>query len=108
MYTLEAIDSFRIVDPADTYIYDIVPVSAGIAAIASDDGLRFLNPQSLNGPPLNHFRGINADITCLKALKLPSGDAVVCTAGRDGKICVVDPRSNETFGELRTGEFISA
>ena len=106
MYTLDAVDCFRISEPADTYIYDIVPVAAGLAAISSDDSLRLLDPHNLNGPPLNSVRRVNTDVTCLKALNSSTeGDAlVVCTAGRDGRVCVIDSRSGAKVGEVRTGK----
>lgn len=104
MYTLDDVDSFQISEPADTYIYDIVPVAAGLAVISSDDSLRLLDPQSLNGTPINSIRKINTDVTCLKT---SAGDAgFVCTAGRDGRVCIVDPRSGEKVGEVKTGKLV--
>ena len=108
MYTFNAVDSFHILEPQDTYIYDILPVAAGLAAISSDDSLRLLDLQSLNGPPKNSVQKINTDITCLKAFSTTPGDAeLVCTAGRDGRVCIVDPRSGEKVGEVRTGKMHS-
>lgn len=106
MYTLNAVDSYRISEPADTYIYDIVPVAAGLAAISSDDSLRLLDPLALSGAPLNSIRRVNTDVTCLKAVNTTTEcDAlIVCTAGRDGRVCLLDPRSGSKVGEVRTGE----
>lgn len=106
MYTLNAVDSFHISDPADTYIYDIVPIAAGLAAISSDDNLRLLDPLTLSGPPLNSIRRVNTDVTCLKAVSVTTeGDAqIVATAGRDGRVCLLDCRSGQKVGEVRTGE----
>jgi hypothetical protein len=105
MYTLAAIDSFQI-PSADTYIYDIVPTSSGLATISSDDNLRLLDPLALNGPPINSIRMVNKDVTCLKAFSpnLEGGEAVVCTAGRDGRVVLHDPRSGSRVGEVRSGE----
>jgi hypothetical protein len=105
MYTLSAVDSFRVSEPADTYIYDIVPVAAGLAVISSDDCLRILDQHSLSRQPINSVRKINPDVTCLKAIGTSAGDAEIdCTAGRDGKVCLVDPRSGTKTGEVRAGE----
>lgn len=105
MYTFEAVGSFHISEPQDTYIYDIVPVGGGLAAISSDDNLRLLDPQALNGPPLYSIRKINTDVTCLKAIASSTGDGgLVCTAGRDGRVCIVDPRAGTKVGEARTGK----
>jgi SEL1 protein len=105
MYTLESVDSFHISSPENTYIYDIVPVAGGLATISSDDSLRLLDPLSLNGPPINSVRRVNTDVTCLKAL---GGDdaVVVCTAGRDGCVKVLDPRSGGVVGEVKSGELL--
>jgi hypothetical protein len=105
MYTLDNVDFFQISDPTNTYIYDIVPVAAGLAAISSDDSLRLLNPLALNGTPLNSIRRVNTDVTCLKAVNTTAeGDAlIVCTAGRDGRVCLLDPRTSAKIGEVRTG-----
>lgn len=102
MYTLDAVDSFHISDPANTYIYDIVPIADGFATISSDDCLRLLNPLALNGQPINSIRRVNTDVTCLKALDV--GGAVVVTAGRDGRVCLVDLRTGAKVGEVRSGE----
>lgn len=105
MYTFNVVDSFHVSEPADTYIYDIIPIEAGLAAISSDDSLRLLDPQSLNGPPKISIRKINTDVTCLKAITSSAGDAeLLCTAGRDGRVCIVDPRNGEKVGEVRTGK----
>jgi len=103
MYALDNISSFHITDPVDTYVYDIVPISSGLVAISSDDNLRLLNPLNLNGPPIYSIRRVNTDVTCLRAI----GDenaAVVCTAGRDGRVCAMDPRSGGKVGEARSCE----
>lgn len=105
MYTLNAVDSFQISEPKDTYIYDIVSIAGGLAAISSDDSLRLFDPLALSGAPLNSIRQVNTDVTCLKAINSSTeADAsIVCTAGRDGKVCLLDPRSGARIGEVRTG-----
>lgn len=105
MYTLDTVDFFQISDPTNTYVYDIVPVAAGLAAISSDDSLRLLDPLALNGAPLNSIRRVNTDVTCLKAINTTAeGYAlIVCTAGRDGRVCLQDPRTSAKIGEVRTG-----
>lgn len=106
MYSLNDIGAFKITDPADTYVYEIVPCASGIAAISSDDSLRLLNPLALNGYPLNSVRKVNKEITCLKAVNTAvEGDAsVVVTAGRDGRVCLIDLRTGTKVGEVRSGE----
>lgn len=105
MYALENISTFRISTP-DTYIYDIVPIAAGLAVISSDDSLRLLDPLALNGAPVNSVRMINENVTSLIAIS-PNADGsaeIICTAGRDGKVVLIDPRSGSRVGEVRSGE----
>ncbi|KAH8649419.1 hypothetical protein BGZ60DRAFT_389799 [Tricladium varicosporioides] len=102
MYTLDAVDSFHIPNPVNTYIYDIIPIADGLATISSDDCLRLLNPLALNGQPINSVRRVNTDVTCLKALD--RSGAVIVTAGRDGRICLVDMRTAARVGEVSSGE----
>jgi len=102
MYTLEAVDSFHVSSPADTYIYDIVPTASGLATISSDDSLRLVDPLALNRPPINSIRKVQTDVTCLKALG--EGAAVVCTAGRDGRVKILDPKTGSVVGEMKSGE----
>jgi hypothetical protein len=106
MYVLNAVGSFHISEPKDTYVYDIVPIAAGLAAISSDDSLRLLDPLALSGAPLNSIRRVNTDVTCLKAISTSTegGALIVCTAGRDGMVCLLDPRTGSKIGEVRTGK----
>lgn len=108
MYALTTTDSFRITTP-DTYIYDIIPTTSGIATISSDDSLRILDPLALNGAPVNSIRMVNENVTCLKAFS-PNADGsaeIICTAGRDGRVVLLDPRSGSRVGEVSSGKFDS-
>lgn len=104
MYALNAVDAFHISESKDTYVYDIVPLAAGLAAISSDDSLRLLDPLTLSGAPINSIRRVNTEVTCLKAINNTTerGALLVCTAGRDGRVCLLDPRTAVKIGEVRT------
>jgi SEL1 protein len=108
MYTLSTTSSYHISDPPETYIYDISPVSGCLAAISSDDSLRFFDPTNLDAGPVNSVRRVNADVTCMEVLG--SGDcgegSIICTAGRDGKVVMLDPRTGGKVGEVASGEFL--
>jgi hypothetical protein len=106
MYALNAVDAFHISESKDTYVYDIVPLAAGLAAISSDDSLRLLDPLTLSGAPIKSIRRVNTEVTCLKAINNTTerGALLVCTAGRDGRVCLLDPRTAAKIGEVRTGE----
>lgn len=106
MYTLNCVDSFCIVSPAETYVYDIIPAAGVLAAISSDNILRLLNPLNLSGTPLSSIPKVNLEVTCLKALG--NGDSsTICTAGRDGKMRLTDTRNGVHIGEARSGECIT-
>jgi hypothetical protein len=109
MYTLSTTSSYHISDPLETYIYDFVPVPSGLAAISSDDSLRFFDPTNLDAGPVNSVRRVNADVTCMKVLG--SGEfgegSIVCTAGRDGKVVMLDSRTGAKVGEVTSGELLS-
>lgn len=103
MYRFFASDIFEVKGTEPIYIYDIVPVAAGLASISSDDCLRLLDPTALNGQPLNTIKKVNSDVTCLKTIG--NGDnSIVVTAGRDGKVCLIDPRTAGKVGEVQSGE----
>lgn len=103
MYRFFASDIFEVKSPEGTYIYDILPVGAGLASISSDDCLRLLDPLSLDAQPLNIFEKVNVDVTCIQTIG--DGDrCVILTAGRDGKVSLLDPRSGVKVGEVRSGK----
>jgi SEL1 protein len=106
MYSLPTTSSYHVSDPAETYIYDIVPISGGLAAISSDDSLRFFDPTNLDAGPVSSVRRVNADVTCMKALgsREFADGAVVCTAGRDGQVAMLDPRTGAKVGEVASGK----
>jgi WD40 repeat protein len=100
MYTLDASGSFRVDQPRETYIYHIEPIGDEIASISSDDCLRLISPASLNGPALKVISKVHEEVTCLKALDVEN--AVVCTAGRDGRVNIWDLRGDVKVAELKT------
>lgn len=105
MYNLNTTSTFQVTTPAVTYVYEIVPISSGIATISSDNVLRLLDPLALDRGPVNSIQNVHSDVTCMKALETSPGDAaIVATAGRDGRVCLLDPRSGGKIGEVRSGE----
>ena len=102
MYTLDATDSCEITKPKGTYIYDIIEVADGIVSISSDGTLRLIDPRSLSTEPLYTLPKLHTDITCVKALD--TGNSIVCTAGRDGKVCITDLRQRSRIAELSSSK----
>jgi WD40 repeat protein len=101
MYTLDGSEAFRIDRPEGTYIYHLEPVAGEVAVISSDDCLRLIDPTSLHGPALKVIRKVHTEVTCLKALD--GQNAIVCTAGRDGRVNIWDLRGSTRVAELKTG-----
>jgi hypothetical protein len=102
MYALNACASFKINQPSETYIFDIISTADGIVAISSDDTLRLLDPALLHGQPLYTIPHIQDQVTCLKALD--GHNSVVCTAGRDGRLSILDLRNRSKVADLAVGE----
>jgi WD40 repeat protein len=102
MYTLDATDSFAIEQPSGTYVYDIVPVAGGIVSISSDDTVRLFDPSNLQQGPVYSVPKVNSEVTCLKALDHQG--SIVCTAGRDGKVAILDLRQQSRVAQIGTGK----
>lgn len=102
MYTLDATDSFAIEQPSGAYVYDIVPVAGGLVSISSDDTLRLFDPSNLHRGPVYTVPKVNSEITCLEALDHQG--SIVCTAGRDGKVTIVDLRQQLRVAQIGTGK----
>jgi SEL1 protein len=102
MYTLDASASFAIVQPPGVYIYDIASVADGVVSISSDDTLRLIDPTSLHLQPLYTVPEVNHEITCLKVLE--ENTSIICTAGRDGKVNILDLRQRLKVGEVHTSK----
>jgi len=105
MYTLDACASFAITQPPGVYIYDIVSVADGIISISSDDTLRLIDPTSLHLQPLYTVPKVHYEITCLKVLD--ENNSIVCTAGRDGKVNILDLRQRLKVAEIHTSQATS-
>ena len=89
--------------PPNSYIYKIISTAPrqdpltysqtdSLAAIASDDSLRFFNPATLGVLPNGIVQNVNEKVTCLeRGNDQPSN--LVATAGRDGLIRFWDKRT---------------
>jgi WD40 repeat protein len=104
MYILDASASFAIEQQSGVYVYDIVPVAGGIVSISSDDTLRLFDPSNLHHGPVYSVPKVNSEITCLEALDYQG--SIVCTAGRDGKVTILDLRQRLRIAEIGTGKAI--
>jgi SEL1 protein len=104
MYVLDASASFAIEQQPGAYVYDIAPVAGGIVSISSDDTLRLFDPSALHHGPLYSVPKVNSEITCLKTLDRQG--SIVCTAGRDGKVMILDLRQRLRVAELEIGKTI--
>lgn len=92
--------------PPNSYIYKIISTAPRqdpltysrtdqLAAIASDDSLRFFDPTTLKTLPNGVVRNVNEKVTCLERGNDQESN-LVATAGRDGLIKFWDKRSTGT------------
>ncbi|KAK0660481.1 WD40-repeat-containing domain protein [Cercophora samala] len=91
MYQLTAVDGYKYSKP-DTYVLEILPVAAGLAAIASDQTLSLFDPTRLNAGPLKQIRTDHGNLTCARVYD--PVESIVCTAGENGTVSIWDFRTN--------------
>lgn len=91
MYQLTAVDGYKYPKP-DTYVLEILPIAAGLAAIASDQTLSLFDPTRLNAGPLKQITTDHGNLTCAKVYD--PAESIVCTAGENGTVSIWDFRTN--------------
>ena len=88
--------------PADSYIYEIVRVNGNLAAISSDDSLRFIDLQTLREAAGGVLNNVHDGVTCLQVVgDDPNG---LLTAGRDAVVQRHDLRSGQKTMQLGDGQ----
>ncbi|KAI9882344.1 MAG: ASTRA complex subunit, partial [Watsoniomyces obsoletus] len=98
MHHLTNIASSDLSLPSGSYIYSIIPVANGLAAISDNDSLRVCDQHTLRLLPDGCISLGHEQVTCLRPFD-PWGQAVV-TAGRDGFVRCWDLRSQKSVLEL--------
>lgn len=68
--------------PPDSYVYKVLPVNAGLAAISSDDSLRTIDLNTFQEISNGILADVHSSVTCLVATKNAFNSLL--TAGRDG------------------------
>lgn len=92
MYNLSCIDGHHFSGPQDVYVLDIQRLTAGLAAISSDQKLSLFNPARLGQGPVKSFPTSHGNLTCLKTFDWQN--SIVCTAGENGEVSVWDMRES--------------
>jgi WD repeat-containing protein 89 len=87
--------------PVQSYIYCLVPTSAALAAISSDDSLRVFDRQTLQLLFGGVIKTRQEGITCLTR----TNDDVLATAGRDGSVRTWDVRQGGEVSQFIHGNF---
>lgn len=94
MYLLTNVDEHRYAAPAGgdvPYVIDIFPLTAGLAAIATDQTLSLFEPSALHSKgAIRTLRTPHANITV--AAPFDQAQSTVCTAGSDGTVAIWDLR----------------
>ena len=88
--------------PTNSYVYEIVPVEAHIAAISSDDSLRLVDRTTLRELSTPLFSQVHKGVTCLESLE--TNKYSLCTAGRDALVRLWDLRSGRISSEFSDGK----
>ncbi|OLN84366.1 putative WD repeat-containing protein C63.06 [Colletotrichum chlorophyti] len=92
MYNLSCIDGHQFRDREDVYVLDIQRLTAGLAAISSNQKLSLFNPARLGQGPVKSFQTSHGNLTCLKTFDWQN--SIVCTAGENGEVSVWDMRES--------------
>ena len=100
MYALSCTDGFKYPGSEPTYITDIIPVSAGLAAVGSDQSLSIFNPLRLDQGPLKKVQTNHGNISCAEAFSV--GNSVVATAGENGTVLLWDMRTGTAALQIGT------
>lgn len=111
MGLLEQISSSDLSLPPNSYIYKILSTArrydsisyaetSELAAISSDDSLRFFDTSSLRLSPNGLLKKVNKSVTCLE--RFDNEGHVYATAGRDGLIRFWDKRTMSLVMELQS------
>ena len=90
MYHLACADGYKYPGSEPTYILELIPTAAGLAATASDQSLRLFDPSNLSQGPIKTLQTNHGNITSAEAYN-PS-ESIVATAGENGTISIWDLR----------------
>ncbi|GAB1310537.1 WD40-repeat-containing domain protein [Madurella fahalii] len=93
MYQLTCADGYKY-PGADVYVLDILPVTTGFAATASDQTLSLFDPTRLNQGPVKKIRTGHGNLITAKVYN--AADAIICTTGENGTVSVWDMRLDPT------------
>lgn len=89
MYQLVGADGYKYPGP-ETYVLDLLPVAAGLAATASDQTLALFDPLRLSQGPIKKITTDHGNLTTAKVYN--AADSIICTAGENGTLSVWDLR----------------
>lgn len=74
----------------EIYVTDILPVTAGFAAAASDQSIGLFDPLRLDQGPVKRIRTGHGNLTASKVYS--AADSIVCTTGENGTVSLWDLR----------------
>ncbi|KAK3945431.1 WD40-repeat-containing domain protein [Diplogelasinospora grovesii] len=100
MYMLSCTDGYEYPSEpgSPTYVLEVMPVAAGLAAIASDQSLCLFDPLRLNQGPIRKIRTNHGNLTCAKAYSV--AESTVATTGEDGTVSFWDLRINDSNAQV--------
>lgn len=89
MFLLDFKDGFQYRGAEPVYVLEIIPLGAGLAAIASNQSLSLFNPLRLQGP-LTNLQTNHGNLTTAKPYNLV--ESIVATTGENGAVSMWDLR----------------
>ncbi|KAK0730363.1 WD40-repeat-containing domain protein [Lasiosphaeris hirsuta] len=98
MYQLACVDGYKYPGTEATYVLDILPLSAGLAATSSDQRLGLFDPLRLSQGPLKSIQTNHGNLTSAKAYN--TAESVVVTTGENGTISVWDLRHDPAKAQV--------
>lgn len=90
MYLLACSDGYQHAGPDPVYVLEIMSLTAGLAAITSDQGLALFNPVRLGQGPLTKLQTNNGNLTAAKPYN--TAESIVSTTGENGSVSMWDLR----------------
>ena len=97
MYALSCVDEYKYQEP-NIFVLDIVPLSSGLAAPASDQTLALFDPLWLGRGPLRVLRTRHGNTGAVRPHSW--SNSIICTAGENGTISVWDLRQDVSRAEV--------
>jgi len=90
MFLLDCKDGYQYHAAENVYVLEIIPLGAGLAAIASDQSLSLFNPLRLGQGPLTSLQTNHGNLGAARPYDF--AESIVSTTGENGTVSMWDLR----------------